>query len=143
MTVKDIRPALRSFLLADAAISTAVAGARVYSARLPQGQRLASIVYTRVSGIGDYHMQGASGLGRPRFQIDAWAPLQDDATALANLVKDRIDGFRGVMADDASPPAVTPVTVQGAFQVDEREDYDATVELHRVSRDFEIWFEER
>lgn len=133
---KDIRPALRAFLLADAGIA-AVVGTRVYPIKIPQGVNAASIVYTRVSGRGDYHMAGPSGLAMPRFQIDAWAPTGDAATALAALIKARIDGFRGVMG---SGPAA--VTVQGVFLLDEREDYDDTVKLHRMSRDYAIDFEE-
>lgn len=134
--MKDIRPALRAFLLADAGIA-AVVGTRVYPIKIPQGVNAASIVYTRISGAGDYHMAGPSGLAMPRYQLDSWAPTADAATALANLIKDRISGFRGVMG--TGPIAVT---VQGAFLLDEREDYDDTPKLHRMSRDYAIDFEE-
>ena len=133
---KDIRPALRAYLLTDAGIAAVVA-TRIYPIKIPQGVNQASIVYTRISGRGDYHMGGPSGLAMPRYQLDAWAPKADDATALANLIKDRIDGFRGIMG--AGPVAIT---VQGVFILDEREDYDDTVKLHRMSRDHAIDFEE-
>lgn len=134
--MKDIRPALRAFLLADAGIAAVVA-TRVYPIKIPQGVNAASIVYTRVSGQGIYHMGGPSGLAMPRYQVDAWAPKADDATTLANLIKGRIDGFRGVMGAGAEA-----VTVQGVFLIDEREDYDDAVKLHRMSRDYAIDFEE-
>ncbi len=133
---KDIRPALRAFLLADTGIA-AVVGTRVYPIKIPQGVNAASIVYTRISGRGIYHMGGPSGLAMPRYQVEAWAPKADDATTLANLIKDRIDGFRGVMGAGAEA-----VTVQGVFLLDEREDYDDTAKLHRMSRDYAIDFEE-
>ena len=79
-------------------------------------------------------MQGASGLSRPRFQIDAWAATQDDAAALANLVKDRIDGYRGLMGT---------VPVQGVFFADERENYQSDIDHAPHERDYLIWFEER
>ena len=50
-------------------------------------------------------MQGPSGLARPRFQLDAYAKSADLACALADLVKDHLDGFSGMMGD---------VAVQGA-----------------------------
>lgn len=134
--MKDIRPALRAFLLADAGIA-AVVGARVYPIKIPQGVNLACIVYTRISGRGDYHHGGPSGLAMPRFQIDAWAPTGDAATALANLIKDRINGYRGVMGTDPAS-----VTVQGVFLLDEREDYDDAVRMSRMSRDYAIDYEE-
>jgi hypothetical protein len=141
--IKDLRGSLRSFLLADQAISQAVGGERIFPLVLPQGEQRASIVYTRVSATGDYHMEGASGLARPRYQIDAWAATQDEATALADLVKGRIDGFRGLMADDVLQQAAQPVHVQGVFLNDERESFDAAAQLYRMSRDYIIWFEER
>ncbi len=138
--MKDIRPALREFILADASISALVTTggiSRVYPIKIPQGIKLASIVYTRISGRGDYHMGGPSGLAMPRYQLDAWAPTGDAATTLANLIKDRIDGYRGIMG--TGPAAVT---VQGVFMADEREDYDDTVQLSRMSRDYFIDYEE-
>jgi len=134
--MKDIRPALRAFLLADAGIA-AIVGTRVYPIKIPQGVKVASIVYFRVSGPGDYSMDGPSGLARHRLQLDSWAPTADAATALANLVKDRIDGYSGVMGSGGAA-----VNVQGVFQTDLREDYDDDVELHRCGRDFMFAYEE-
>jgi hypothetical protein len=135
--IADLRPALRAFLLGDASIFDAVGGAlpvpRIFPVVLPQGVKDPSIVYTRISGQGDHHMQGASGLARPRYQIDAYARKAEDANALADLVKARLDGFRGAMG---------AVNVQGVFFETERDDYQAESELHRVSRDYFIWFEE-
>lgn len=139
--IKDIRPALRAFLLADPAVSSAVGGVRIYPLVLPQGQKLASIVYSRVSGQGDHHMQGPSGLTRPRFQIDAWAESLDAAVVLADLVKERIDGFRGVMPNTGSPS--DDVNVQGVFFDTEREDFQPDIKMSRMSRDYIVWFEER
>jgi Protein of unknown function (DUF3168) len=125
----DLRPALRTFLLADAAIAAAVGGPRVFPVVLPQGERRASLVYTRISDVGDHHMGGPSGLARPRYQIDAYAALQDDADSLARLVKDRLDGFRGLMGS---------VQVQGAFLDSLRDEYEQEAELFRTSVDYII-----
>lgn len=126
-----IREGLRAFLLADSAIAALVA-ARVYPVTMAQGNRQTCIVYTRVSGEGDHHMQGASGLSRPRFQVDAWAADPDQAEALSDKVRKRIDGFRGMMGD---------VRVQGCFFLNERDDFDAEVGMYRSSRDYAIWHE--
>lgn len=137
----DIRPGLYAYLLADGSISTAVGGERIYPLILKQGVQLPSIVYNRVSGLGDHHMQGASGLTRPRFQIDAYARDPDLAMQLADLVKFRLDGFAGPMSLGGSPE--TFVQVQGIFFDTEREDYQGEIEMYRISRDYLIWFEER
>jgi hypothetical protein len=130
--MKDIRPALREFLLGDAAITTVV-GTRVFPIKIPQGVTAASIVYTRISGDGDYTMQGPSGFVSPRIQIDAWAGSADAAANLANLVKDRLDGYRGVMGSGGGA-----ITVHGVFIADQREDYDDAAQLHRSGRDYFI-----
>lgn len=123
-------------MLGDANI-VALVVARVYPIKIPQGVSMASVVYTRISGQGDYTMQGASGLARPRYQLDAWAPTADAAVALANRVKDRIDGYSGEMGTGANL-----VRVQGVFCENERESYDDVVQLFSVSRDYFIWNEE-
>lgn len=142
MTLADVRLGLRAYLLGDSAISTAVGGVRIYPIKLPQGQILASIVYSRISGLGDHHMQGASGLSRPRIQIDCWAPTADAADSLGRLVKERIDGFRGAMLWGENSPEEA-IQVQGIFLDSERDEFDADVNLYRSSKDFFIWFEER
>lgn len=134
--MKDIRPGLFAFLAADASIAAAVTEggiSRIYPIRLPQGMKVSAIVYTRVSGEGDYTMQGRTGYARPRYQIDAWAPTIPAAASLANFVKDALDGFTGAMGTGANA-----FFVQGVFVAAEREDYDDKVEMYRVSRDFFI-----
>lgn len=76
-------------------------------------------------------MQGPTGYARLRLQIDAWAPSADAASNLSNLIKARMDGYRGVMGSGANA-----VQVHGVFIADQREDYDDTVQLHRNSRDY-------
>jgi hypothetical protein len=134
MPLNDIRPALRTFLLSDSNVTSDVGGERIYPVVLPQGQREPSIVYNRISAIGDHTMAGASGLARVRMQIDAYAPLHDDANSLADLVKLALDGYSGLMGS---------VDVQGVFFETERDDYQPDVDLHRVSRDYTMVFEER
>lgn len=141
--MKDIRPGLFAFLASDASIAAVVTEggiSRIYPIVLPQGVAKASIVYTKISGEGDYTMRGPTGYARPRFQIDAWAPgpSPDVAASLANLIKDALDGFTGAIGSGANA-----VFVQGVFCAGEREDYDDTAEMFRVSRDYIIHHEER
>lgn len=130
--MKDVRKAIRAFLLADAPIVAVVVN-RVYALKIPQGITSPSIVQTRISGPGDYHLQGPSGLISLRVQLDAWAGTADAAASLANLVKDRLDGYRGTMGTGGDA-----VTVHGVFVADLREDYDDEAQLYRSGRDFFI-----
>jgi hypothetical protein len=147
MTVKDIRPALVAFLNADAGIAAAIetsvtrqnGGSRCFPGKLPQGTVKPSYVYTLISDPGDYHNDGPSTLAHPRYQLDAWAQTLDAATSLANLIKDRIDGYRGEMGSGA-----TLVNVRGVFRdASGREEFDETARLWRNGRDYLIWFDER
>ena len=146
MTVKDIRGGLVSYMLADADILAMVGGsianARVYPVTLQQGISQPSIVYHRISGQGDHHMEGPSGLAQARVQIDSWAKRHDQAVALANLIKARIDGAADVVLFGSNSPT-DDITVQGIFFDSVREDRDDGADMFRVSQDFIVWYEER
>lgn len=140
MTVANPRPALRTYLLADSAISDLVGGDRIYPQILPQGMEDDSVAYTRVSEQSDHHMQGPSGLCSGRFQINAWSKNADDACTLADLIKARIDGFSGeIEFGDADESIV----VQGIFAADGRELYDDVKAMFGMSRDYLVWYAER
>lgn len=138
MTIKDLRPALRAFLLADSGISTAVGATRIHPMLLPQGQITDSIVYTRISAVGELHSDGPDGLGRPRMQIDCWSQTANGAAALALLVKNRLEGYRGIMGSGGAA-----ITVQGVIPDNEREGYDSDARLFYSGFDYIIWFVER
>lgn len=150
MSLQDFRVGLRAYLLDDATIAAAIdSGAsasrryRLFPVTLPQGEVRTSIVYSRISGQGDHHMEGASGLNRTRVQIDCWAQTADAADSLARLVKERIDGYRGSMLWGEDSPAEA-IVVQGIFYESEREDWEkGPPELYRSSKDYIVWFEER
>jgi hypothetical protein len=138
--MKDLRPALRALLLSDGAVNTAVAGSRIYPGIMPQGQTLPSIVQNLITESSDYHMQGASGLGQARIQIDCWALTQDLAVALANLVFDKISGFKGTVAFGSDSPQTQEVVIQGVFPDQGRDDYDPLAKLFSRRRDYLIWY---
>lgn len=131
--MKDIRPALRTLLLSDPTVSGMVGGARIYPTILPQGQRQPSIIYNRVSGIFPFELDASAGVVQNLMQVDSIAVSNDDANNLANAAHDVLSGFKG---------EVSTVVIQGIFQTNERDIYDGTVQLYRVSRDYSIWFVE-
>lgn len=141
MTLADIRPGLRTLLLSNSDIATMI-GARIYPIILPQGVRENSIVYNRVSDIESYHFTGPSGLIVTRMQIDAWSPTIDGASALADLIKDCVSGFKGQLAYGTSSPT-DYVNVQGIFMLHGDEDYDAQADLFRRRRDYNIVYGDR
>ena len=135
--MKDLQPALRSFLLGDAALSAAVGGNRVYSITFPQGTDAPSVLMTRISGLGEFHLRGPSGLNRNRVQLGAWAPSVAEACELAQLVKARLNGHAGPMGT-----GTTTVNVRSALYDSEREIFDEVTGLYGVTHDYMIMFDE-
>lgn len=139
--IKDIRVALRAFLHADTAIA-ALAGIRIFELRIPQGVLGTSLVYQRISSVGDNHMQGPSGLMMVRMQIAAWSEKIDIAEQLANAVQERLDGFRGHMPLPTSP--ATSIHVRGIFfEGDNPPDRDDELKMSSVGRDYMIHYAQR
>lgn len=136
--MKDIRAALRTFLLADVDISALVGGTRVYPIQLPQGGT-EGIVQNLISEQTDYHMQGPSGLVQARIQVDCWDATADDAVTLANMVKDRLSGHKGVIAYGSDSPQ-DEITVHGIFAEQGQDAYDDVAKLHTRRRDYLIWY---
>lgn len=129
----SIGPSLRTFLLADTAIA-ALVGTRMYPVQLPQGTSQASIRYQHISGQRPIASpSGPLKLSGPRVQIDAWAPTYAEAESLAELIKTRLNGYRGAMG---------ATTVQGAFFSDERDGWEPESKLYFLSRDYFVWFQE-
>jgi hypothetical protein len=142
MTLVDIRPFLRSLLLANSNISTAVndpdGKKRIYPTILPQGVTADSIVYTRVTEFETLTMERSTGLVSARYQLDAWSSSADRATTLANLIKEQIGGFRGQIVVGSDFADIQLIEV-----VNGRDDYDGVLFMYRVSKDYFIWYEER
>ena len=136
--MKDLRPALRDFLLADPSINTAVGGSRIHPVILPQGVVAASIVYNRISGLGGHTMAGPMPITRPRYQLDAYASTPGEANTLADMIKQRLDGYSGFMGTGPQT-----IKVNGVFYDGEHDEYDPDAKMHRVRRDYFIWFEDR
>lgn len=103
--MKDIRPALRAFLVADPAIEALVktgTTTRIYPVKMPQGVTATSIVYNDISSQTGLHNEGSDGLTSTRIQIAAWALTADAAQALALAIKNRLHGYQGYMGSGGS-----------------------------------------
>lgn len=136
--MKDIRKAIRALLLADPVVNS-LSGGRIYPVQLPEGVRLASVVYHRVTGLFDYEMDGPSGLVQNLIQIDSVAVGNDEATNLANAVHDALTGFRGEVPFGSASPQES-ITVHGIFQTNDRDIFDSITKMMAVQRDFQVWY---
>lgn len=137
----DIRAALFEHLSGDPIIA-ALAATRIYPGVLPQGITDPSVVQNLISEQTDYHTQGASGLAAARIQMDAWAQTPDLAVALANAVKDRLSGFRGVVSFGSNSPQ-SEAEIKGIFAESGSDEFDVPSKMHRRRRDYIVWYYER
>lgn len=140
----EITRALRAFLLADAAIATAV-GTRIYPVKLPQNVDFPAITIVRVSSSRANVLHGPASLARPRYQIDCWAQEVTGVAAftvaqeLGDAVRQRLEAYNGVMTDPSTSPPTDYHT--GVTFDDERDLFDPDVNggFHRHSADYFIW----
>jgi hypothetical protein len=116
-------------LTADAGVA-ARAGDRVYTEVLPQAGVVPAVVFTEVAGDDDLALDGPTGTSSRRVQVDSWAKTRAEATALGLAVKAALVGHVGAAAG---------LSVEGAFLLSERWDFDTETALYRTSQDFEIW----
>lgn len=70
-----------------------VAGGRRYWGRAPQGTPYPNIVLSKIGGVPNYHMQGASGFVSSRVQIDIYAETYTATIATARAVKALLSGY--------------------------------------------------
>lgn len=123
---------LRTFLIADATI-TGLVVQRVYPNALPQNPTYPAITYNQVSGVRVRNLKGPSGTAQPRISINAWASTYLGARSLADAIRQRIDGYSGLMGS----------TVVGNVILDNEIDFfEDQVLVHRVLQDYFIFNEE-
>lgn len=72
-----------------------VAGGQRFWVRAPQGGKPPYVVLQRITGVRDYHGQGASGLVKSRVQIDCYAKTYFGVKDLARSVVTILSGYRG------------------------------------------------
>ena len=126
-----IEAAIRSILINDATVKAITT--RCYPVALPQSPTYPLILYTKITGMRDHHLQGPSGHAHPRFQIEAWAKTYTEAKTLADAIREALDGYSGTAAG----------TKLGSCLIEsERDDYQNEIDVHRVIQDYFTWHEE-
>jgi len=86
------------------ALLATVAGGRRYWMLAPQAAARPHVVLTRITGIRDYHAQGASGLVESRVQADCYGDTYTAAKGIARDIRNAVSGhragiFKGIFID--------------------------------------------
>jgi hypothetical protein len=112
----SIRSALRTYLFADAGIA-AIAGPRICPVKLPQGLPRPALIYRRARKEGDHahYLSGAAGHASALFEITAAADSYSAADALAEAVRQALDGAQNL--------TVAGTTIRNACLIDEEDGF--------------------
>jgi len=126
-----IEAAIRSILINDDTVKDITT--RCYPVTIPQSPTYPLILYTKITGTRDHHLQGPSGHAHPRFQIEAWSKTYTEAKTLADAIREALDGYSGTAAG----------TKIGSCLIESEQDiYESEIEVYRVTSDWFIWHEE-
>lgn len=133
----SIATALYSRLSSDAGI-TAITS-RIYPLAAKQGASVPYVVYSQTGNRHVHHFGGAAGLAAPRFQISCWDDDYIGARALAEQVRDAMDGYRGTMGGGGNT-----ANVRGCFLEFDIDVYEPPTDaqkfgMYGVHMEFEIW----
>ncbi len=129
--------AIVAILKATAAV-TAIVSSRIYAVDLPQNPTLPAIVYSRISGMRVSSMTGASGLARPRYQIDVFAYDYTTAKNLVRQVQLALEGKRGTYGG----VNVQGILFDGDHDMNDDEEENLVSDQHRVMMEFTVWHNE-
>jgi len=126
-----IESALRSILITDDTVKAITT--RCYPIAIPQSPTYPLILYTKITGMRDHTLRGASGHAHPRFQIEAWAETYTEAKTLADAIRNALDDYSGTVLG----------TVIWSCLIDSEQDiYESEIEVYRTLQDYFIWHEE-
>ena len=102
-------------------------GNRVYAVVAPQDVISPYLVFTRISDVPDYTLEGASGLSVCRVQFTAVSGTYGSARAVIAQLGTVLSGFRGVMGG---------LSVSSVFKELETDSYDPEALLYQSIADY-------
>lgn len=123
--------ALRSMLLADAAVSGLV-GTRIYAGRLPQSHEYPAVTIDPVTEDDNNTLNSVGGLRWMRIEINAWALTYAEVNTLHKAVNTALNGSKGLF-NGIDIRSVTSMSGGRYF-------YEDSVEAHRRLRDYSVWY---
>lgn len=131
---------INAILRADADVF-ALVGFKVFPGARFQATGAPALVYTRISGVPQYSMNGPNGLFRSRVQLDAYDRTYAGAKRTARAARNALSGIQGTYGD---------TFIEGVFFEDERDDpapdgagrVNTPERYFRVRLDFMIWHKE-
>ena len=125
---------LFAYLNADAPL-TVLVGARIFPQIAPPSASFPRVTITRIVNGHERHMLASSGLSRATYQIDSWALNSPSVEAVAEALRNALDGFIGKLMGG--------IDIRSIFLVDENDNIEEPTDgsdnsIYRISQDYTI-----
>lgn len=128
----ELEEALTSYLLGYPGLA-ALIDDKLYPDELPQGIKLPTIIYSKISDVKDHTLVGQNRLESPMLQFTAFAETKTAARAIANQLKAALCDFQGMM----SGLEVQYIKLENEITSHERTP-DGTLKIYAEILEFEI-----
>ena len=129
---------LYAYLAASTPI-TALVSDRIFPNAIPPAESYPCITFNRIGSEQPHYMLAAAAIQSARVQIDCWGRGRGGyalASAIAEAIRDRCDGYRGTMGS---------VAIHCSHLSDQRDDYEAPAEgsdigIHKITQEYLLWY---
>lgn len=105
---------LRTFIIGSTGVSSLV-GSRCHYNKLPQKSEYPHVWFRVTSDTEPRTMDGVGGMHDANLDLECAGLDEDDAQAVADAVKDRLDGYKGTIGN---------VSAKAIFLSDKDDDYE-------------------
>ena len=138
--VYGIAAQIRDLLIASSALQAEISG-RIHPGIVPQRAVFPCVVYTQISAERTSVMGEDTGTVRSTWQIDQYAQTYAQARKVASLVRKALQRKAGTFPTGVSP-VIAPRLIQSIFVEADTDLFEDETQLHRVSTDYTIWYQE-
>lgn len=130
-----IEKAIYSLLTGDGTL-TGLVSTRIFPVLIPQKTTMPAIAYEQTSGARVHATDGPAGQVNSRWQFNCWGSSYASVRAVANALREAIDGYSGTTA------GVIFQAIQSQDENDIKADPAGANRARRYGKslDFEIWF---
>jgi hypothetical protein len=132
-----IGAALRALILDSSAVA-AIAGTRVFPGVIPQRSTFPAVAYSQITAQRTSVMGSDTGTVRATWQVDCYAITYADARRLASEVRKSLERKAGSFGSSV----IAARTIQAIFVEADTDLFEDETQLHRVSTDYVIWYQE-
>jgi len=129
------------FLMLQSAQVVAIAGQRIHPGTIPQRSTFPAVSYAQISSERTSVMGADTGTVRSIWQVDAYAQTYGDARRLASEIRKALERKEGLLPT-ATGGAIIQRRIQGVFVEADTDMFEDPTQLHRVSTDYVIWYDE-